>query len=765
MRLLSIVSLILAIIAISIWNFSNVPLKHTTVTDAGQPATTPLTTIEVSQSKPQRTGFTYRLVRRSGDVLDGHTLVRLGPATLNDQGEVAFSSLYEETDSTVIGKGIFRETAPVLAPSPADRQNSLSVGPPRMNSTGVVAFAGSLGDHSNSGGVFEHTVGMFVDGALTEIRGISPYISNSGRLIYQGDGNAIYSALPGATSESSLRIIPEKIDGRNAEVRQGYSSNNSGDVIAHIVLTDIGAPFVFGDGLWSKGEFRKSTAESHFSPLPVPSISDNGQIAFALRALDGGVSLHRNGIMIDRSIGPELTAIQTTECPWACLQINNRGTVLFGSTIYYENQAPISVIPVFGRTAFWTELVGDIGALETTDCALNNLDQIVCTMAFENGSVIVLASPVEQACDVRYRDLLLQAEDIEKFADRIENDDNEYQKAVLDILLFGYDADVARLGLSAVHENEVRGLFSDQTMVAAQRALIVARMKRNATNLSRIAELGLGLERDYGPFSKDVVEYFCHRDYSRIADPQSVWNALQMAGFVDQELFESTNVLLALQRGVEVVVSASLMADVITLGSTAVAAPRYLLRIGEIPSFIRQAQRSLLSTLSQRRLPRQGASITSATQALAISSSSNAERVVEILRSGGVSKTIQLIDPATVSATELVSVGIGLEREIVAARQLGMYVAKQSNGVDDLLVRGGGAALRVDLISESRLALVGGPSKGLPENLGGFGSRMQALRTVADALKLEPIFAYAKGTQGRVIEVARRYVNVIEIAE
>jgi filamentous hemagglutinin len=76
----------------------------------------------------------------------------------------------------------------------------------------------------------------------------------------------------------------------------------------------------------------------------------------------------------------------------------------------------------------------------------------------------------------------------------------------------------------------------------------------------------------------------------------------------------------------------------------------------------------------------------------------------------------------------------------------------------DLLVRGGGTGVRVDVVGpKGELIAVGGPSKA--GNLGGVGSNLTRLATVAKAKGVRALAYFEEGTPPEVIALAQKLLG------
>ena len=152
------------------------------------------------------------------------------------------------------------------------------------------------------------------------------------------------------------------------------------------------------------------------------------------------------------------------------------------------------------------------------------------------------AQPLPPVSCPHYREMLVQADYLEKLADTLQTNDEAYQSAVIDMLLQGYDSDYARLGL-AIDEDDISSYFDydripkippGEGSIVDARKNIVQSIRSKANALKAIADAGIykdyGLNDD-GYLSKDAVQYFCSLNSKSLSD--GAWEGLYRCGYID----------------------------------------------------------------------------------------------------------------------------------------------------------------------------------------------------------------------------------------
>ena len=108
-------------------------------------------------------------------------------------------------------------------------------------------------------------------------------------------------------------------------------------------------------------------------------------------------------------------------------------------------------------------------------------------------------------------------------------------------------------------------------------------------------------------------------------------------------------------------------------------------------------------------------------------------------------------------------VDAGLSRELRVAEIVGGRVARQpGSATKDLLVRGGGTGVRVDVVGPGgELIQVGGPSKAA--DIGGLGSNLDRLQRVAAAKGVSAQAYFEEGTPANVLDLARNKLGAANV--
>jgi len=102
---------------------------------------------------------------------------------------------------------------------------------------------------------------------------------------------------------------------------------------------------------------------------------------------------------------------------------------------------------------------------------------------------------------------------------------------------------------------------------------------------------------------------------------------------------------------------------------------------------------------------------------------------------------------------------VGRAREERVAELTGGRVARMPGSTTkDLLVRGGGKGVRVDVVGPNgELIVVGGPSKAA--NLGGLGDNLTRLKTVAEANEVRALAYFEEGTPSTAVDLAKKILG------
>jgi len=202
----------------------------------------------------------------------------------------------------------------------------------------------------------------------------------------------------------------------------------------------------------------------------------------------------------------------------------------------------------------------------------------------------------------RFYGMLAEADQLQKLADLLQNDDQSYNAAALDMFLFGYGSPLSAYGLM-VSQSEIPVFFGNGGSIVAVRSQIVNRIRVHAQNRARIAQIGLN-GGPYGPpISKEVTDFFCTPDPSHVT--RDVWDAFWMAGYIDYDTYNNGEFWMIIANGLnDFSVSTILtIADASAVGGALTAVTRYAITIGARRILLSEFELASLRAIVSRSLP------------------------------------------------------------------------------------------------------------------------------------------------------------------
>jgi hypothetical protein len=157
-------------------------------------------------------------------------------------------------------------------------------------------------------------------------------------------------------------------------------------------------------------------------------------------------------------------------------------------------------------------------------------------------------------CISRFESMKREANTLNQLADTLARNNQAYRETGVELILQGFNSPLAALILDS--EDDIANMFSDAAAARRSRNAVVQAIRDKAAIRSLIATVGS--TRDYsnsGITSESSIEYFCTLNPEKMS--YESWEGLRRAGYIDQELYQSTLRTMWLRDAAEFVSYAS----------------------------------------------------------------------------------------------------------------------------------------------------------------------------------------------------------------
>lgn len=236
-------------------------------------------------------------------------------------------------------------------------------------------------------------------------------------------------------------------------------------------------------------------------------------------------------------------------------------------------------------------------------------------------------------CPPRYQEILDWADYLERLAVELETDDLAWADAVADIIVEGYNSEIARVGIhnyrdpSRGNANQAAILqhldgelpdnfFADDLSryfidfgIPTTRPIIIETIRNKAQNARTVANAAVEYTKERSNFTGNkggsgqiqLFAYLCSKDPALIN--QGVWNALYHMGLIDYATWEEASFDALAELEFRLALASAVVTGGISLVRSAPAVARRLFRSG-IPNAVRFTRLQLrrLQMMAQRRL-------------------------------------------------------------------------------------------------------------------------------------------------------------------